>query len=345
MDGGAQPSESDARQNDPQPNAAMLKVVLPSKRNSPGPVRALAQHIVGELAAWAVAAVLLVLLLTPGVVFFVAGCWAVVTYITSAVTLYHLIVSARFADLLEPLQALDLAGRVAVLSAGYYALLSALIVFAAGMLGKRWRRLFLFPGTVLTVPSGLVFYFGLHMTLDAVTTGHPWSLAAQTVLTLYLICDTILLAAFLVDLRPKPKRPRGRNRSSRRASKRAAPDLLEERAPSPSLPLVRFGQPVAPPPIALDEVETAVVPVVPVVPTALADEAETTMVSVALPAVVKLFQPDTTAPPPAVAPAAPASEEPVPTSDVQHPAADVPARADEPAPANVPSSPPADPAY
>lgn len=337
MDGGVQPSQSDAR-----PDAAMLKVVLPSKSGWQSSARALARRLFGELAAWAVVAVVLVLLLTPGVVFLLAGCWAIVTYIASAVTLYHLIISSRFADLLDPLRALDLAGRVAVLSAGYYALLSALIVFAAGMLGKRWRRLFLLPGVVLTIPAGLVFYFGLHMTLDAVTIGHPWPLVAQTGLTLYLICDTILLAAFLVDLRPKPKRQRRRNRSNRGAPEGAdAPELLAERAVSPSLPLVRFGQPISPPSISLDEAETAVVPTVPVAPV---DEAETALVSVALPAVVKLPQPDTAAQTAALAEPAPETQEPESMTDTQHPTGDEPAPA-QPAPASSIRSSPADTAH
>lgn len=246
----AQPARLEPAPAAPSAPAAaggMLGMVMPAP---PQPTNRAAldsiRRVLGELVAWAVVALALVLLLTPALVLLAAGGWAIVTYITSAVTLYHLLVASRLADLLGPLQALDLAGRVAATSAGYYALLCGLLVLEAGLLGKRWRRLFLFPGIVLSLPAALAFYFALRLLLDAMNATHPLSLAAQTGLTLYLLLDAAVLAAYLVDLSPKPRRTRTRRRQHRwRAARRGLPAPLGQPA-SPSLPLVHFGPPSVP---------------------------------------------------------------------------------------------------
>lgn len=264
MDDGAQPLLDDI-----PPQNAMLRVVLPIKGAKIGilrVVRGIVWRVLGEIAAWTAVAVMLVLLFAPAAVFLVAGGWAIATCMTSATTLYRLFVSSSAADLFETLRALDIAGRVAVASGGYFALLSALIVLEAGLLGRRWRRFFLFPGIMLTIPSALIFYFGLRMTLDAVTAGYPLSLVTEAGLALYLLLDTVLLAGFLVDLRPKPTRRHNGYRYERH--ERAAPpeyDAWQSPSPSASLPLVHFGRLSTPLVPDLDEAETAIVPVVPVV--------------------------------------------------------------------------------
>lgn len=269
MDDGAQPLQSDT-----PPQDAMLRMVLPAKggglRAVPRIAWRVAWRVLGDIAAWAVVALVLVLLFTPAAAFLVAGGWAVVTCVTAATTLYHLFVGSSVAGLFDVLRALDIAGRIAVTSVGYYALLSALVVLEAGLLGRRWRRLFLFPGIILTIPSALIFYFGLRMTLDAVSSGHPASLVVQTAITLYLLLDAVLLAAFLVDLRPKPRHARRRNRRghARVAQPEYDEEYDEERSVSAPLPLVRFGQISAPLATDLgsnsepDEAETAIIPAV-----------------------------------------------------------------------------------
>lgn len=264
MDDGAQPLQRDA-----PPQDAMLRMVLPAKGGGLRAAYDVAQRILGDIAAWAVVALVLILLFAPAAAFLVSGGWAVVTYIAAAITLYHLVVSSSLAGLLDALRTLDLAGRVAVTSASYYALLAALVVLVAGLAGRRWRRLFLFPGIMLTLPSALIFYFGLRMTLDAVSSVRPLSLAAQTGITLYLLLDAVLLAAFLVDLRPTSRHARRRNRH--RYERVELSEYDEERRLSASLPLVRFGHITAP--LAAgpdldssfdpDEAETAIVPIVP----------------------------------------------------------------------------------
>lgn len=168
----------------------------------------LLRRAAGECAAWAVVLAVAVALLAPVAGFLVAGGWAVYTYTLTLLTLWQQVRSYQLSNLVPLLDALDLAGRVALASAGYFALLSALLVLMAGLLGTRWRRLFLFPGFTFTLPSALAFFFGLRLSLDAKTAPLHLPPLAQTALLAYLLLDAIVLAALLVDVSPRKKRQR-----------------------------------------------------------------------------------------------------------------------------------------
>lgn len=254
----AAPSDHGSPSSQPEPTgtpspmagARMLRMVMPLVGSGVYAGRATVRHALGEAAAWAAVALVLVVLLTPAVVLLIAGLWAIVTCIMSAVTIYQLIASSRLGDTLAPFQTLDLAGRVVGASASYFALLSSLLVLEAGLLGRRWRRLFLFPGIVLTIPSILVFYFAQRLLLDALGAIHLLSPLARTALMLYLALDAIVLGACLVDFRPRRRRAR-----ARRWRRRATGSVSEIRwqpesglAAAPSMPLVHFGP--APLPLA-----------------------------------------------------------------------------------------------
>lgn len=232
----------------------MLGMVMPaaSPTSNRSSMSGRVRRVLGEIASWGAVVLVLAVLFAPPVALLIAGCWSVVAYVTSAVTLYKLIAASRLADLLGPLQTLDMAGRIAATSAGFYALLCGLLVLAAGLLGKRWRRLFLVPGTVLSIPAALAFYLALRLTLDAIAPRYSLSGIAQAALTIYLLLDAVLLAGLLVDLRPRPRharnRPRPRWRRDQRGQRDAdpEPEFELEQPASPSLPLVHFGPPSVP---------------------------------------------------------------------------------------------------
>lgn len=228
--------------------AEMLRMVAPRVGGRLHVARSAARYALGEAAAWLVVALVLVVLLAPAAILVLAGCWAFVTFTASAVTLYHLAASSRLGDVLPPLQALDIAGRVVATSASYFALLASLLVLEAGLLGSRWRRLFLLPGIVLTIPCVLLFYFALRLLLDAVSAVYPLSPAAQTALTLYLVLDAVVLGACLVDLRPRRRRRRAhrwrRSTSGGAIATVGQPEIGQPAAPS--MPLVHFGPPSLP---------------------------------------------------------------------------------------------------
>lgn len=183
-------------------------------------------HIMGECGAWAVVLIVALLLLAPVAAFVVAGGWAVYTYVHGLVTLWQNVSSYQLGNLLQPLDSLSLGASVALASAGYFALLAALMVLMAGLFGKRWGRLFLFPGITFTLPSALAFFLGFRLSLDALAAPSGISLPVRTVLLVYLLLDTIVLAAALVDVSPRrrrPRRARGMGGRHRRPSAPLAP--------------------------------------------------------------------------------------------------------------------------
>ena len=199
--------------SDEAPAAGGMRYVLPlpgalTSRGTSGLLRGVA----GECLAWVAVLAVAVVLLAPVIVFLVAGLGAVYVYIRVLLTLWHLVKSYQLTTLAPLLDMLNGAGRVALACAGYFALLAALIVLMAGLLGKRWRRLFLLPGTVFTIPSALAFFFGLRLSLDSMGAALGLSPQAQTFLTVYLLLDTILLAAALVDVTPRHRARRARRR-------------------------------------------------------------------------------------------------------------------------------------
>ena len=204
----------------PQPNTV-------SMRN----IQRLARHAAGECGAWAVVVAVALALLAPVLGFAVAGGWALYTYAHTLATLWQNVKSYQLANLSPSLHTLDLAARVGLASAGYFALLSALIVLMAGLLGTRWHHLYLFPGVTFTLPSALAFFLGLTLSLNTLGAPHGISSLARIALLVYLLLDVILLAAALVDVSPRKRRAR----HARRAG--------AERRRTPSAPLapVHFG--------------------------------------------------------------------------------------------------------
>jgi uncharacterized membrane protein YjjB (DUF3815 family) len=206
-------------------------------------VRRLLAGRIGGFAAACVANALVVALFAPPVLFLVAGGWALVSYLRSLYQMWGLFSHWQLDAVYQRLQATDLAARVGLASGSYFALLLALIVVVAGLLGRHWTRLFLLPGLLLAIPAGLLYLVGSEAANVALTGGRGWQSLAATLLIAYALFDALTLAALLADLRPRRRR--------RRQTSRPLPAATP--APMPQLPLVRFG----PPPVALAPAPTA----------------------------------------------------------------------------------------
>src|SRR5260370_37374081 len=111
-----------------------------------------AWHALRAALTTAVAAVTLAILFAPAIVFAVAGCWAVFTLANTLYTVWRLLEHWQLAEGFARLDIRDAADRVAVASAGYFALFFALGVLFAGVLARRRQRLLLLPGLLFVIP-------------------------------------------------------------------------------------------------------------------------------------------------------------------------------------------------
>jgi hypothetical protein len=209
-----------------------------------------AWHALRAALSTAVAAATLTILFAPAIVFVVAGCWAVFTFANTLYTVWRLLEHWQLAEVFARLDILDAADRVAVASAGYFALFFALVVLFAGLLGRRGQRLFLLPGLLFVIPSTALFGMGARLTGEELAARWGFSGPLQIALTLYALLDAIVLAAYLTDLRPR-RRLRALRRDGRQSDR---PTLKLDSAP---VPVVRFG-PSAP--LAAVHTEVEIVP-------------------------------------------------------------------------------------
>ncbi|HZC78541.1 MAG TPA: hypothetical protein VE258_12385, partial [Ktedonobacterales bacterium] len=205
-----------------------------------------AWHALRAALSTAAAAATLAILFAPAIVFAVAGCWAVFTFANTLYTVWRLLQHWQLAEVFARLDILDAANRVAVASAGYFALFFALVVLFAGLLGRHGQRLFLLPGLLFVIPSTALFGMGARLTGEELAARWGFSSWLLTTLTLYALLDAIILAAYLTDLRPRRRR-RVLRRGGRQSDR---PALKRDSAP---LPVVRFG-PAAPLDAVHDEV-------------------------------------------------------------------------------------------
>lgn len=189
-----------------------------------------------------VLAVLLALLLPP-VAMVAGGIWAIVASLRALWTILHLLLAGNLDDASASLPQIDIAVRVGVLCGGYAVLLCALVVLMTGLLGRRWRRLFLLPAAILLPAGFILFVLGTQLVSTAPpgTTSVPltWHLP----LSIYLLLDAVLLAGFLPDARPRIRnaRARVRRRQPRVTRKLCITHPLPIDEPLPELRPVRFG--------------------------------------------------------------------------------------------------------
>ena len=182
-------------------------------------LRALA-FLVGSVLLVAICAALLAAPLLA----LVGGVWAAVTEVRTIAAIWALARHQDYAAVFAHLATLDTASRVAFLGVSFFALLFALMLLMAGLLGRRWGRLFIAPGLVFTAPT-LVCYVVGWLWLTPVAARHGVSPLAQASLAAYMLLDAVVLAAALCDMRPTLRRARRMARLGKRTR--------------PSLPAVR----------------------------------------------------------------------------------------------------------
>lgn len=188
-----EPTASDERAISPRWDAARGRLRSAAGQHTLEALRRLGRHAVNALLV----CVALLIFLAPTLIFLVTLTWAAVSSVRSLSVLIDLLQAHNFAALGPQLHELNIALRLALLSAGYFALVSALIVLYAGVLGRRWRRTMLIPGLLLTIPSALALFLG------AALTGAATRLAiqAQVFIFLYVLFDAIALGFLLADTR------------------------------------------------------------------------------------------------------------------------------------------------
>jgi hypothetical protein len=162
--------------------------------------RRIGRHAVNGLLV----CVALLIFLAPMVTFLVTLTWAAISAARSLYLLVDLVHARNFAAFGPQLHELNIALRLALLSAGYFALVSALIVLYVGVLGRRWRRTLLIPGLLLTIPSAVALALGAVLT--GAVTGLP--IQAQAAIFLYVFFDAVALGCLLADTRAPVRRVR-----------------------------------------------------------------------------------------------------------------------------------------
>ncbi len=179
-----------------------------------------------------VSALISVVLLAPLVTALVAALWALVTEMIATLTIVRLVHQGSFLQTVDAMGALSVASRVGFAAIGYLGLYCSLLALQAGLLGRGRGRLFVIPGALLTA-SALVLF--------AVSIALCWPLLAPLQapralligVALYLIVDTVALAALLVDARETRRRWSVRRRSRSHAPR---PAQAPEQPRPPALP-------------------------------------------------------------------------------------------------------------
>lgn len=185
-------------------------------------------------AASLVADVAVALLFLPPVAFVLAGLWGLIAYARALYAAWHVLTHWQLDAFFARLSAVDFAARVGLSGGAYVALLLALIVVFAGLLGRGHRRLFLLPGVVLAAPAAALFLFAAEATHEEVAARLHLPAALAPLFTAYALLDAVVLAALLLDLRPR----RRRRRASRplRAAPATRPIPRLEALPAPDQP-------------------------------------------------------------------------------------------------------------
>jgi hypothetical protein len=156
-------------------------------------------------------------LLLPVAALLVAGVWAAVAGARALWQLWQLLTAWQFDAVPASLATLTLAGRVALASTSFFALLLALVIVTAGLHGGPRRLPLLVVGVAFAAAAALACYAGLRLSLDLLAPAIGLPVALANALIAYALLDAIVLAAPLLDA------PRVPGRSRRRARTRTSP--------------------------------------------------------------------------------------------------------------------------
>jgi len=169
--------------------------------------------------------VICVVLLAPPMLALVGGIWAAVTEVRVIAAIWMLARHQDYTAAFARLATLDAASRIAFLGVSFFALLFALMLLMAGLLGRRWARLFVAPGLLFTLPA-LLCYAVAWVWLAPVAARIGVGPLAQTSAAAYALLDAVVLAAALCDMRPTLRRAR----RVARLGKRTHPSIPAVRA-------------------------------------------------------------------------------------------------------------------
>lgn len=231
----------DAPLNPDEVTAPRRRLHLPRGRR----VRELLAGRLGGATSAVIANAAVALLFLPPVAFLIVGMWGLIAYARALYAAWHLLTHWQLDAFFSYLSAVDFAARVGLTGGAYFALLLALIVVFAGLLTRGPRRLFLLPGIVLALPAAALFLFAAEATHEAVAARLHLPAALAPLLTAYALFDAVVLAALLLDPRPR----RRRRRAAR--PRRAAP-VTHPIPPLETMPALKRQ---AATPLALDAVE------------------------------------------------------------------------------------------
>lgn len=216
--------------------ATFSRQILASLRRHVDPRRAnavITRHL-GRSMGTVIAYVIVAMLFFPPLAFLIAGIWGFVAYIGAFVAAWRLLTHWQLDAFFARLSTMDLAARIGLAGGAYFALVLALIVVFAGIIGRRARRWFLVPGLVLALPAASLFVFAAEATHAALATRLHLPSFLAPLLTFYALCDAVALAVLLLDTRPSTRRRRGSRPLRAAPTTRPIPRL--EVVPPPILP-------------------------------------------------------------------------------------------------------------
>lgn len=197
---------------------------------------------------------LLALIYAPTVALLLIGLLAALGWLSGLWHLVRLLVSHQLDQFGSGYTRLDLAGRLGLLSASYLIVLCALVVVVVGIRGRRWWRLYLVPGVLLSAAAAILFLLAAAavQALLGLADG-PWRLLVGLALA-----DAVVVGARIGGIGAGPL---GTRRQRLRRRLRPVRDVpAARRRTTDPLPVIRFGPRIsgAPVAIAAPEDDTAV---------------------------------------------------------------------------------------
>ena len=137
------------------------------------------------------------ILLAPLLMVVAVGCWATVAFVRLLLDLGNFFATGQSEHVIASFGALNLLGRTALVCGVYLMLVCALLMLAIGAHQRGWRRIFLPPGFLLCLITGLIFFYALRFAAPVVLSELHWNNRTWLALSAYAIAAAVLLAGYL----------------------------------------------------------------------------------------------------------------------------------------------------
>lgn len=137
------------------------------------------------------------ILLAPLLMVVAVGCWATVAFVRLLLDLGNFFATGHSERVIASFGALNLLGRTALICGVYLMLVCALLMLAIGAHQRGWRRIFLPPGFLLCLITGLIFFYALRFAAPVVLSELHWNNRTWLALSAYGIAAAVLLAGYL----------------------------------------------------------------------------------------------------------------------------------------------------